>query len=166
MFLPSRSKLHQRRPLAADAAGNVAAGAARAGITVKGGKLTAPETGGDLLVLGDYAEQGKPCGVDRVVDCRVQGFEQLAPHAVDHQMQLALRKAVQLHDRSLGVAKARRFGRRHDDHAVGAARRQTERATETGRRVDQAAVVLLADRPEQRGNHAPEYPRRTAAPEP
>ena len=66
-------------------------------------------------------------------------------------MQFALRKAVQLHDRSLGVAKARRFGRRHDDHAVGAARRQKERASETGRRVDQAAVVLLADRPEQRG---------------
>ena len=98
----------------------------------------------ESLVVGNDAEQGKPRCVDGVVDGRVQGVQEPLLGAVDNQMQLAVRKGVQLHDRALRVAQAGGIARGHDHGAICAAGGEHERIADAGGGVNQAEVELSA----------------------
>ena len=65
---------HQTHAFAAQAAGDVFAGAERAGAILEALGKSAPQNGRDILVLRNDAEQRKTRGVDGVVDRGVEGL--------------------------------------------------------------------------------------------
>ena len=136
---------HQAHALTAEAAGDVFAGAECAGVILEALGKPAPQNGGDVLILRNDAEQRQSCRVDGVVDGGVQGLQEPPPHAVDNEVQLSCREAVQLHHGALRVAQARGIVRGDDHGAVGAAGGEREGFADAGGGVDEAEVDSLPE---------------------
>ena len=118
---------------------------------------------GQGVILGNDTQQRQARLVDGVVNGGVELPEELLPHPVHHQMEGPGRKAIQLHDRMLGVPQG--GGVRCGDHhaAVGTAGGQLKAGAQARRRVQQAEVISPADLLQEGGHLGL---RHRAAPQP